>query len=101
MDYTTKFAPEAEAQLLALRRYIAAEAGLNTARRFTDGIVDHCMSLEVFPHRGAPRDDLRAGLRTISLRGRVTIAYAVTGEVVTILAIAYAGQDVGALVQDP
>jgi toxin ParE1/3/4 len=91
------FSPEAESQLVALRSYIARQASLSVAQRFTDAIVEHCLGLDIFPNRGAPRDDLRPGLRTISFRGRVTIAYAVENDRTTILAILYAGQDLGAM----
>lgn len=87
------FAPEAEAQLLALYRYIAAEASPGTAQRFTGAVVDHCESLSAYPERGAPRDDLRPGLRTISFRGRVTIAYAVEPHEVVVLGVFYGGRD--------
>lgn len=39
MFYTVVFTPEAEAQLIELYGYIAAEASPETAARFTDGIV--------------------------------------------------------------
>ena len=52
------------------------------------------------PHRGRARDDLRPGLRTLSFRGRVLIAYAVGLESVTILAVFYAGQDFESLLSD-
>ncbi len=101
MPLVTVFSPEAEAQLVELRLYIAQQAGLRIAQTFTDAIVDHCLSLETFPERGVRRDDLRPGLRTISLRGRVTIAYAAGERDLTILAILYAGQDINAVMRDP
>lgn len=101
MAHTIIFSPEAEAQLVGLRRYIAENAGLAVARTFTDAIVRHCLSLTLFPNRGVPRDDLRPGLRTISFRGRVTIAYAVDQETLTVLAIFYAGQDIDAALREP
>ena len=42
MPYVTVFSPEAEAQLIELRRFIARQAGLKVAQTFTDAIVDHC-----------------------------------------------------------
>ena len=71
------FSPEAEAQLVALYRHIAREASPATAQRFTDAIVARCESLDQMPRQGTPRDDLRAGLRTLSFRRRVIIAYTV------------------------
>lgn len=93
MTHRVVFTPEAESQLLTLYRYLAAVASPDIARRFTEGIVDHCTSLAAFPLRGTPRDDIRPGLRTTPYRRRVTIAHAVSGEEVAILGIFYAGQD--------
>ena len=93
MRYTVSFAPEAEAQLLSLYRYIAGEASPEIAERYLGAIVEHCEKLEAFALRGTPRDDIRLGLRTIPFKRRVTIAYAVTDDRVTVLGIYYGGQD--------
>ena len=69
------------------------------ADRFTGAIVDYCEKLETFPHRGTRRDDLRPGLRTIGFRRRVTIAFAVEADAVTIIGIFYGGQDFEAALQ--
>lgn len=87
------FTPEAEAHLLSLFRYIAHEASATIAERFTTAIVDHCASLDHFPKRGTPRDDLRPGLRTLAFRRSVTIAYCIRDEDVAILGVFYRGQD--------
>ncbi|MGB5087418.1 MAG: type II toxin-antitoxin system RelE/ParE family toxin [Methylocystis silviterrae] len=55
--------------------------------------------LETFPERGTRRDDLRPGLRTIGFRRRVTIAFAVETDAVTIIGIFYGGQDLEAALQ--
>lgn len=94
------FAPEAEAQLVALYRFIAREASPDIARRFTDAIVEHCERLQNFPHRGTPRDDLRPGLRALTFRRRVTIAYAIEADLVAILGIFYGGQDFETILKD-
>jgi toxin ParE1/3/4 len=85
--------PEAEAQLLSIYHYIAGEASPETARRFTDAIVDYCASFESFPHRGSKRDDLRPNLRIVGFRRRVSIALTVGGHRVEIVGIFYGGQD--------
>jgi toxin ParE1/3/4 len=100
MPHRVVFSPEAEAQLIDLRRYIAGQSGLATARRFTDAIVDQCERMGTFPNRGTRRDDLRPGLRTIGFRRRVTIAFSVAEEVVTILSVFYGGQDFEAALGD-
>lgn len=93
------YAPEAEAHLTRLYRYIAVEASPVIARDFTDAIVDQCESLNHFPNRGTPRDDLRPGLRTIAFRRRVVIAYAVATDAVTIIGIFYGGQNYEAVLE--
>jgi len=94
MSHRVVFAPEAEAQLVALYRYIRQAASADIAEHFTTAIINHCEGLETFPNRGTPRDDIRPGLRTISFRRRVTIAYAVVTDQVSILGIYYAGQEI-------
>jgi toxin ParE1/3/4 len=46
MSYTIVLTPEAEAQLIELNGYIAAEASPEIAARFADGIVTYCESLK-------------------------------------------------------
>jgi toxin ParE1/3/4 len=87
------FRPQAEADLLALYRYIAEASGLAIAGNYIDRIETACMSLAEFPNRGAKRDDLAPGLRTIAFERRVTIAYRVLKTRVEIVNIAYAGRD--------
>ena len=94
------FAPEAEAQLVELYRYIEHEASPDVARSYADAIVAHCEKLEDFAERGTPRGDLRPGLRTIAFRRRVTIAFTVDPDRVLILGIFYGGQDFESLVKD-
>ncbi|MGA9600133.1 MAG: type II toxin-antitoxin system RelE/ParE family toxin [Methylocystis sp.] len=64
-----------------------------SGRRFRGAIIDYCEKLESFPEHGTRRDDLRPGLRTIGFRHRVTIAFAVEAETVTIIGVFYGGQD--------
>jgi toxin ParE1/3/4 len=100
MSYRIVFAPEAETQLAALYDFIADAVSPDIAENYTGAIVDQCEALARFPLRGTPRDDVRPGLRTISFRRRVTIAYAVAATNVTILGIFYAGQDFTSLLAE-
>jgi plasmid stabilization system protein ParE len=61
--------------------------------RFVERIIEACGGLEMFPRRGAPRDDIRPGLLIIGFARRVTIAYHLEGDAVTIDRILYAGRD--------
>jgi toxin ParE1/3/4 len=97
--FTVFYSPEAEAQLIALYRYIAHQASPRLAQGFTGKIVDYCQSLEDFPERGAARSDLRPGLRTLTFR-RVLIAYAVEDDIVTIIGVFYGGQDYETILTD-
>lgn len=100
MSYRVVFSPEAMEQLAALYRYIAEAASPDIAARYTEGIVSYCESLRTFPHRGNMRDDLRPGLRTTHYKKRTVIAFAVDGEVVSIIGVFYGGQDYETLLQD-
>ena len=72
------FAPEAERQLVALYKQLAAAASTEVADVYVNAIVDSCESLRTFPIRGTLREDIRPGLRTFGFRRRVTIAFEVS-----------------------
>jgi toxin ParE1/3/4 len=97
--YRVVFSPEAETQLLSIYRWIAEKAAPTIAEGFTGAIVDYCEKLETVPERGTRRDDLRPGLWTIGFHHRVTIAFAVEDNTVTIIGIFYGGQDIEAALQ--
>ena len=99
MPYRIVFSPEADAQLVGIYRYIAREASPDVAERFTGDIVDYCEAFETFPERGTQRDDLRPGLRTVGFRRRVTIAFTVEEDMVTIIGVFYGGQDFEAVLK--
>lgn len=95
--YRIIFTPEARDQLGDLHRYISAAADPDTATGFTDAMIDHIATLSAFPKRGSARDDVRAGLRTIAWRRRVTIAYVIEAHDVVIIGVFYGGRDFEAL----
>jgi plasmid stabilization system protein ParE len=94
------FAPEAEAQLVGLYRYIAVAASPSIAQRFTDSVVVRCEDLAHMPLQGRVRDDIRRGLRTLAYRRRVVIAYTPSADAVTILGVFYGGQDFESLLRE-
>ena len=87
------YSERAVAQLEALYKYIADNSGPLRAQGFVGSIVKFCENFSTFPHRGTQRDDIRPGLRTIGFRRRVTIAFTINDESVTILGVFYGGQD--------
>jgi plasmid stabilization system protein ParE len=94
------YSPEAEAQLVALFEYIAAQASPGVAGHYADAIVERCERLGDMPLAGVARDDIRRGLRTTFFRKRVGIAYAVSAKTITVLAIFYGGQDYETLLRE-
>ncbi len=93
MRYRVVFAPMAADQIRHIYQYVASSSSFERAWSFTQAIVGFCQSLDTFPERGGRRDDLRPGLRIIGFRRRVTLAFEVTGELVTILGVFYGGAD--------
>ena len=53
MSHRVAFTPEAEEQIAALYRYIAAAASPAIAARYTEAIISFCESLELFAAPGA------------------------------------------------
>ncbi|MCL1860351.1 MAG: type II toxin-antitoxin system RelE/ParE family toxin [Proteobacteria bacterium] len=100
MKYRVVFSPEAEEQIAALYRYIAAAASPDIAARYTDAIVTYCESLCTFPHRGAPRDDVRPGLRITHYKKRTVIAFDIAADLVSIIGVFYGGQDYETILYD-
>ena len=92
-QYRVLYAPEAEEQLLEIYRYIAKAASAETAKRFTDAVIEQCEKLAVFPLRGTQRDDIRKGLRITGYKKRVAIAFLVDDEAVTIVGVFYGGRN--------
>ncbi len=85
------FRPLAEADLFALYRYIATEAGHEVADTYIDRLETACIGLAHFPERGTRRDDIRPGLRAIGFERRATIAFQVTKAEVVIVRIFFGG----------
>lgn len=94
------FSPEAEAQLVGLYEYLAANASPTIAASYTSDIVERCERLGETPLPGVARDDIRRGMRLTFFRRRVAIAYSVLAKSVTVLAIFYGGQDYKTLLRE-
>jgi plasmid stabilization system protein ParE len=99
--YPVVFTPEALEQLEALYAYIAEAAAPLVAQRYTDAIVTYCETLQTFPLRGTPRNDVRPGLRITNYKGRAVIAFDVSDDQVSIIGIFYGGQDYVAALNPP
>lgn len=93
MKYRVLFSPEAQADLLELYDYIAGRGGEDRALGYIERIEEWINRLESFPDRGTRRDDIRPGLRVAGFERRISIAFQVGAESVTILRILYAGRN--------
>jgi toxin ParE1/3/4 len=100
MTFRVVFSPEAEDQLADLYHYIAESASPGIAERYVNAIISYCETLEIFPLRGAQRDDIRPGLRITNYKGRTVIAFAVDAQQVSIIGVFYGGQDYETALQD-
>jgi toxin ParE1/3/4 len=93
LTYSVVIGPRALDDLEAIFDWIAEQAGIDVADGYVARIEAACGGLCDFPHRGAPRDDLVPGLRTLAFERRMTIAYTVVGPTVTIQRVLYGGRD--------
>ena len=100
MSHDIVFTPEARDQLDSLHAYISTAANADIASSFVSGIIDHVAMLSDFPRRGTARDDIRPGLRTLSWRRRVTIAFIVEETAVVVIGVFYGGRDFDSLLRD-
>lgn len=93
MSYELIYSPEARAQLLEIATFISETSSIERSNRFTAGLIEQCEQLLVFPRMGVLREDLKPGIRILTYRNRVVIAYSVVQEIITILDFSYAGRD--------
>jgi toxin ParE1/3/4 len=84
MTYDVQLSALAIEDLIALHQWVRVEADFPTADGYLARIEERIAALADFPHRGSPRDDLVAGLRTLTFERRLSIAYNVDGTVVTV-----------------
>ena len=87
------FTPEARTDLFEIYDWIAAKASSKIAISYIERIEAYCLGFELASERGHRRDDISPGLRIVGFERRVTIAFAVDDDCVTILRLFYGGQN--------
>ena len=87
------FAPEAEADLMALYDWIAAAAHPTTALGYIERIEAFCQGMRIASERGTRRDDIRPNLRIVTFERRVTVAFTADDLNVIILRLFYGGRN--------
>ncbi len=100
MEREVVFAPEARDDLLELYDYVAERAGAARAHAYTGRIISYCLGLAMFPERGTRREDLRSGLRIIGFERRVTIAFHVAANRITVARVLYGGRDLSSALRN-
>jgi len=102
--YRVEEKPDVLGDYIAISRHIEGWTGDRAAGdRTTEAIRRFVRGLELVPHRGTRRDDLRPGLRIIPFGKRTAIALTIDDDrrVVTILRVFYGGQDYDAVIGPP
>ena len=85
--------PDALADLSDLYDWIAEQASPDVALAYIDRLESYVMGFDVASERGTRHDHIRQGLRTTDFERRLTIAFEVTGDQVTILGFFSGGRN--------
>jgi toxin ParE1/3/4 len=88
-----QFSPEAKQDQFQLCDWIASASSAVVAARNADRLEKECLALNLASERGHRRDDVRPGLRIVGFERRVTIAFEVSSDTVTILRLFYGGRN--------
>jgi toxin ParE1/3/4 len=87
------FAPEAVDDLVRLYEWIADAAEPDTAMAYVERLEAYCLGFDLASERGTLRGDVRPGLRIVGFERRITIAFVVDDQSVTVLRLFYGGRD--------
>jgi toxin ParE1/3/4 len=86
-------APEAVEDLNELYDWVAAQASPDVAMGYLKRVEAFCQRLSLGSERGHLRGDIRPGLRITGFEHRLTIAFTVEEETVTVLRVFTAGRN--------
>jgi len=94
-----RLSPEAEANLDEIWHFVAKQSGsIEIAQRLIETIDDQFLLLTKHPLTGRRRDDLRPGLRSISV-GQYVIIYRMDGDDPLILHVLHGHRDIRSMIQ--
>jgi plasmid stabilization system protein ParE len=93
--YRLRFHPAVSEDLDAIVRWLADQAGHESAARRLAEIEEVIASLQELPHKGRVRDEIAPGLRAIPAGRKAVIGFTVDDETreVFIHIVSYAGAD--------
>ena len=100
--YRVGLDPAAIADLDGIRAFVAEAAGKVISDKLVDRLLAYIDGFDSVPKRGAARDDVRPGLRTITWRRTVTLIFVVddAAGAVFVIGALYRGRDVDAALRD-
>lgn len=93
MTHHIRLSEAAEADLREIYGYISAQSSPAVARGYLNRVLGFLSGFELFPERGALRDDIRPGLRVVGFERRISIAFVVEPGEVVILRLLYGGRN--------
>jgi toxin ParE1/3/4 len=99
VTHSISWHPAARDDLLELYDWIAERAGMDVAYDYVTKVEAFANGLADFPARGTPRDHLVPGLRTMTFRRRMIVAYRAEASSVHILRVVRASRDIAALLE--
>lgn len=85
------FSPEAREDLFWISDTVSAATNPVTAGRYLDRLEAFCDNLEFASERGSLHQGIRQGLRIVGFERRVTVAFIVEADRVSILRLFYGG----------
>lgn len=100
MTYDAQLSALAIEDLIALHQWLGVEADIPAVDGYLARIEERIAAMADFPNRGSSRDDLVAGLRTLTFESRLLIAYKVDREVVTVQRVINAFRDLAPILQN-
>ena len=86
-------APEAADDLMELYDWVAVQASPSVAMAYLERVEAFCQRLRLGSERGHVRSDVRPGLRIMGFERRLTVAFTVEEETVTVLRVFTAGRN--------
>ncbi len=99
MIYEVRFSKRAQADLISIHDYIAKRSDESVSLRYFERIRDYCLTLSSFPERGRSWQYVFKGVRTIGFERRVSIAFRIKGQTVTIIRVMYGGRDINKMLK--
>ncbi len=91
--------PRVKSELDDIWHHIAAESdSVDVASRVVDSITDQFVQLSKHPQLGRRRDDLRSGLRSVTV-GSYIVIYRVEGSNVRILHVVHGRRDIKSVIR--